>query len=202
MSLKIRYQFLAIFFGILMLHPFTIWGQNYRETWQPPSQIMDSVGINPGMLVGEVGAGRGHFTFHLAQRVGESGKVYANDISRTALDALNSRAEGENTNNITTVLGKSDDPLFPEKGLDIIIMVYALHHVDTPVEMLKNLKKYMKPEARLVIIEKNTDKDRDAYPHFMSQKQVMETAHSSNFKQERIDTFLPRDIIYIYKLMD
>ncbi len=197
-SHKSTYFLLVIFFSNLLIQACK--AQSDRETWQPPDQIMDSVGIIPGMLIGEVGAGRGHFTFHLAQRVGDDGKVYANDISSNALDMLSSRAERENADNIETVLGNVDDPLFPQKDLDIIIMVYVLHHVEHPVEMLNNLKKYMKPETRLVIIEKDTQKDRDAYPHFMSKKQVMETVQQSNFKQEKIQTFLPKDVIYIYSL--
>ena len=38
-----------------------------REEWQPPEQIMDSIGVKPGMIIGEPGAGRGYLTFHLAQ---------------------------------------------------------------------------------------------------------------------------------------
>ena len=186
----------------LFLHPFNLLGEDKREVWQPPEAIMDSVGVKPGMIIGEAGAGSGYFTFYLAQRVGGKGKVYANDISQRALNELQSRLKQENINNITTVLGETEDPLFPEKNLDMIIMVYVLHHLEKPVEFLKNLKKYMNAETQLVIIEKNTHKDREAYPHFMSGKQVLETVQTSDFMLERIETFLPKDTIYIYSLRE
>ena len=78
--------------------------QTEREQWQPPEQIMDSIGVKPGMIIGEPGAGSGYFTFHLSKRVGEKGKVYANDISRSSLNEIEIRAKREGINNIVTVL--------------------------------------------------------------------------------------------------
>ena len=34
---------------------------------QPPKQIMDSIGVEPEMTIGEIGAGRGRFTVYLAR---------------------------------------------------------------------------------------------------------------------------------------
>ena len=134
--------------------------QSGREEWQPPEQIMDSLGVKPGMIIGEPGAGQGYFTFYLAQRVGEKGKVYANDISRSSLNFIETRAKREGIKNIETVLGELEDPLFPDKNLDMIIMVYVLHMLDKPLPFMENIKKYMKSGTLLVIIEKDTQKER------------------------------------------
>jgi predicted methyltransferase len=69
-------------------------GQAEREEWQSPGQIMDAVGVKPGMRIGEAGAGRGYFTFPLARRVGPGGVVFANDISTSSLDVPDSGAHG------------------------------------------------------------------------------------------------------------
>lgn len=50
---------------------------------QPPEKVMDAAGVEPGMVVGEVGAGKGRFTVHLARRVGPAGRILANDIDLT-----------------------------------------------------------------------------------------------------------------------
>ena len=47
---------------------------------QPPDQVMDAIGIKPGMVVAEIGAGQGRYVVQIAARVGETGKVYAEDI--------------------------------------------------------------------------------------------------------------------------
>lgn len=192
-------------FGICYVLVFcTLFGmafsQDDRESWQPPEQIMDSIGVKPGMLIGEPGAGRGYFTFPLSKRVGQTGKIYANDISQYRLNDINERAEEEGIENIETVLGEEEDPLFPEKNLDMIIMVYVLHHIDKPVTFLENTKKYMAKESSLVVIERDTEKDRSQANHFMSKKQVLDTAHQSKFTVHRIETFLEKDTIYIFEV--
>ena len=52
----------------------------------PPEKVMDAIGVKPGMVIGEVGAGRGRYTVHLANRVGSQGKIFANDINEKALE--------------------------------------------------------------------------------------------------------------------
>ena len=59
----------------------------------PPEEVLDAVGVAQGMVLAETGAGRGRFAVHLAVRVGESGKVYAEDIDAAALGHLEERCE-------------------------------------------------------------------------------------------------------------
>lgn len=184
----------------LLLLTSTILGQSDRETWQPPEKIMDAIGVKAGMVIGEAGAGSGYFTFPLAERVGKEGKIFANDISRKGLGEIQSRSKREGVNNIETVLGEIDDPLFPRKDLDMIIMVYVLHHLEKPLEFLDNLKKYLKPEARLVIIERNAPIRGSHYPDFLTKSQVQEMLQKTIFQMDRIETFLPKDNIFLYKL--
>jgi len=173
-----------------------------RETWQPPERIMDVAGVTAGMRVGEAGAGEGYLTFHLARRVGDRGVVYANEISESDLETIRERARREGVDNIVTVLGEVEDPQFPEKDLDMGIMVYVLHHLDRPVEFLKNLEGYLKPGAPVVIVEKNTDADRSYAPQFMSRSQIVDTIEEAGYELERTETSLPRDTIYIYRVGD
>jgi len=171
-----------------------------REIWQPPEQIMDAVGVRAGMRIGEAGAGEGYLTFHLARRVGDRGIVYANEISEGDLETIRNRAQRDGVDNIVTVLGEIDDPLFPEKDLDMVIMVYVLHHLDRPIEFLQNLEGYLKLDAPVVIVEKNTDTKRSHPPQFMTNRQILETIVESGYELERTEDFLPRDTIYIYRV--
>ena len=199
MKTKIKTKLTLLLISVFFFYSGKISGQSERETWQPPEQIMDSIGVKPGMIIGEAGAGRGYFTFPLAKRVGEKGKVYANDISKSSLDEIQTISTRENLKNIITVLGEIEDPLFPKKDQDMIIMVYVLHMLEKPNEFMENLKKYMSSETQLVIIERNSNRDRAHYPSFMSIKQVLEMLEKTNYKLVRKMTFLPKDNIYIYK---
>ena len=179
--------------------PNASFGQADRETWQPPDKIMDAVGVKPGMRVGEAGAGRGYFTFPLARRVGPEGVVFANDISTSSLDVIRSRASTEGLDNVQIVVGAVEDPLFPEKNLDMVVMVYVLHMLEKPVEFMQNVRGYIGAEGTLVIIEKDATHERAHYPSFMARSQVLETMGDTGYELVRTETFLPRDTIYIYR---
>ncbi|MBN1464894.1 class I SAM-dependent methyltransferase, partial [candidate division KSB1 bacterium] len=141
--------FLMAFWGIVVasLADYGVLAQSYRDSWQQPKKIMDAVGIVPGMVIGEAGAGTGYFTFFLKDRVGESGKIYANDILQRQLDAITARCERDSIDNIVTILGEIDDPRFPRGELDMVIMMLAFHEFTQPVEWMKNVIPSLKPDA-------------------------------------------------------
>ena len=183
----------------LVAAPALCFGQAARETWQPPEKIMDAIGVRPGMRVGEAGAGRGYFTLPLARRVGPRGVVFANDISTPSLDVIRERADQEGLKNIQIVVGAVDDPLFPEKNLEMVVMVYVLHMLERPVPFLKNLRTYLRPGGTLVIIERNSTVERAHHPSFMTNREILKTVSETGYSLDRTETFLPRDTIYIYK---
>jgi len=171
---------------------------SYRDSWQQPEKVMDTIGVKQGMIIGEAGAGRGYFTFKLSERVGDSGKIYANDISESSLGYLKRKAERENIGNIEVIHGETEDPLFPDGELDMVIMVYVIHHLSKPVGFLENIKPDMKPGATLVVIEQDPEKSGD--DHFFTKDKVLNTTIKAGFTLVRIETFLSRDNIYIFQL--
>jgi ubiquinone/menaquinone biosynthesis C-methylase UbiE len=161
---------------------------------------MDNAGVKPGMVIGEVGAGHGYFTFHLSRRVGESGKIYANDISRRALAAIRRKCEDEGIVNIETIVGEVEDPLLPEKALDMVFIVNAFHDLAKPVILLNNLVPSLKTGAQVVIIDRDPDKVGGFNRHVFTQQEVLEHITNSDFDLVRIETFLPQHNIYIIEV--
>ena len=186
---------------VMVLAPAPCLGQEDRETWQPPEKIMDAIGVRPGMRIGEAGAGKGYFTFPLARRVGSGGVIYANDILTSSLDVIRERAGRESLRNIKIVVGAVEDPLFPEKNLDMVIMVLVLHELERPIPFLKNLQEYLKPGGSLVIIERNTTVETSHSHSFMTNRHILETVSKSGYTLDRTETFLPRDTIYVYRML-
>ncbi len=174
--------------------------QSRRVRRMQPEKVMDVVGVKPGMIIGEAGAGDGFFTFFLAERVGDEGKVYANDINRRSLNRLKLRADREDVDNIDIVIGGVEDPEFPAKDLDMIVMVYVLHHLKKPVDFMNNLKKYLKPDGTVVLIEQNMDHDRTHAEEFMSKRQILDTLEKSSYELVKTETFIKDDTVYIYRI--
>jgi ubiquinone/menaquinone biosynthesis C-methylase UbiE len=175
--------------------------QSSRDALMQPEKLMDAICVKPGMVIGEGGAGEGYFTFKLARRVGNTGKIYANDIVERVLGVIERRCEREGITNITTILGEVEDPLFPKGELDMVIMVMAFHDFEKPVEWLKNVKPCMKPTATLVIVERDPDRSRSGWSHFLTKEEILGTVKKAGiFELDRIETFLSAHNIYIYRL--
>jgi SAM-dependent methyltransferase len=120
---------------------------------QPPELVLDVLGIRPGLVIGEVGAGHGRVTVHIAARVGDKGKVYANDIDASAVDYLKERCRRQGLANVETILSLPDDARFPQNSLDMALMTWVYHHVDNPVPLLKSLLPSLKPWGAVALVE-------------------------------------------------
>ena len=168
-----------------------------RDSIEQPEKVMEVTGVKPGMVIGEVGAGHGYFTFWLSKGVGEGGKVYANDIDRSALAAIERRRESENVSNIETVLGTVEDPRFPAGALDMVFMVNAFHDLEKPVELLANLRPALKPGATIVIMDRDPARASDR--HFLPREEVEEIVGRSVFELVRVETFLRYHNLYILR---
>lgn len=168
-----------------------------RDERLRPEKVMDVVGIRPGMVVGEAGAGRGYFTFKLARRVGPSGRVYANDIDRAALDHVRQVCRDEGIGNVETVVGETEDPLFPVTGLEVVVMVYALHDFSQPVAFLQNLKRYLKPGASVVILD--ADPERTGERHFLARERLVELFAEAGYVLARDERFLEKDLLLVFR---
>ncbi len=119
----------------------------------PPEKIIDAVGVTQGMVVAEIGAGRGRFAVHLAVRAGESGKVYAEDIDESALRHLENRCEKWGLDNVEAILGEVTDPMLPAGELDLIFVVSSYHHFKDPVALMRNARPALKAYGRLAVAE-------------------------------------------------
>ncbi len=160
---------------------------------------MDVIGLKPGMVIGDIGAGTGRFAVWFADRVGEKGTVYANDIDFGALLHLSKRCKQLGFKNVITRVGKVVDPNIPEGVLDIAFMVNVYHHLEDPVGLVKNLVPTLKPEGILVIIENDPLKSGDTGSHSTSQEDLVDQADQAGFELIKVETFLTRDNIYFFR---
>ena len=93
-----------------------------RDAWQEPERVMDSLGVTSGTIVADIGAGGGWFTIKLANRVGPTGLVYAEDIQREMIESINRRVNRTNLSNVETIIGTSNNPKIPTP-VDAALMV-------------------------------------------------------------------------------
>lgn len=171
-----------------------------RASEEHPDEALDAVGIAPGSVVADIGAGVGYFTEKLARRVGPAGKVYANDIQPAMLEQLRKNMAAARVTNFETVLGTVDDPRLPAGKLDLALLVDVYHEFSKPQEMLRHIREALKPGGRLVLLEyRKEDPNVPIRPeHKMSVKGVRAEIEPEGFHFEKAVESLPEQHILIF----
>lgn len=164
---------------------------------QPPDQVLKAIGIKPGMVIGEIGAGSGRYTVEIASRIGPSGKLYANDIRPNALEYLKKRCKGRGFNNVEVIMGAVTKTNLPTGALDMVIMVNVVHCLEKPVELLKDVAGSLKPGGLIAIVEGNLDKAPDAAGEWYARSKLLKIYKDAGYVLVREETFLPKDNIYL-----
>jgi len=107
--------------------------------------------LGPGDVVADLGAGTGPFVVPFARAV-PSGTVYAVEVDAGFLPLIDDRARNAGLTNVRTVLGVFTDPKLPAM-VDVAFMNDVLHHVADRPAYLRALSKYLKPDARIAVID-------------------------------------------------
>jgi ubiquinone/menaquinone biosynthesis C-methylase UbiE len=126
--------------------------------------VMDWAGIKPGTTVADIGAGEGYYTIRLATRVGEKGRVLAQDINRGALQRLGERVSRDRLDNVAIKEGAVDDPRLPEHSFDRIFMVHMYHEVSEPYAFLWRLRPALAKGGEVIVVDRDRPTDQHGIP--------------------------------------
>src|SRR5215472_1662578 len=121
------------------------WTQRFehegRAIYDKRAEILDAMGLKPGMDVADIGAGSGLISRLIAQRVAPGGTVYAVDISKNMVDYITKTAQEAKITNIKAVLGDPRSPKLEPNSVDVVCIIDAYHHFEYPKEMLGEISK-------------------------------------------------------------
>jgi ubiquinone/menaquinone biosynthesis C-methylase UbiE len=126
--------------------------------------VMDWAGIVPGSTVADLGAGEGYYTVRLAARVGEKGRVLAQDINRGALQRLGERVSRDRLDNVAIKEGAVDDPRLPPNSFDRIFMVHMYHEVEEPYAFLWRLRPALAKGGEVIVVDRDRPTDSHGIP--------------------------------------
>ena len=124
-----------------------------RDQSMKPGQLMNEMGLKPGMTVADVGTGIGFMLPFLSRRVGPTGHVIGEDIEDDFLSMARQTADKQQLTNVTFVKGTATDPKLPDDSVDIVMLLDVYHHFDYPEKMLASIHKALRGDGRLVIVE-------------------------------------------------
>lgn len=146
------------------LESYEVATEDVRDSRGEAQKVMDLADLSDGMTVADIGAGEGYYTVRLATRVGEDGRVLAQDIDRDALDRLGRRVERERFDNVSIKLGREDDPQLPDDSFDRIFLVHMYHEVREPYAFLWRLWPALADQGQVIVVDKDRPTDQHGIP--------------------------------------
>jgi arsenite methyltransferase len=114
--------------------------------------VIAVMGLRPGMVIGDLGPGAGHFTLRLARAVAPNGVVYALDASRSTLDDLLQAADDGGITTLRAVQVRPDCLEIPEP-VDLLFVSATYHHLPDPPTYFADARTHLRPGARVAILE-------------------------------------------------
>jgi ubiquinone/menaquinone biosynthesis C-methylase UbiE len=127
-------------------------GGTREDRLRDPDGVVAVLGIRPGMVIGDLGPGAGHFTLRLARAVEPSGVVYAIDASQSTLDDLRDAADDRGIATLRLILVRRDRLVTPEP-VDLLFVSATYHHVPAPSAYFADARRHLRPAARVAILE-------------------------------------------------
>ncbi len=172
-----------------------------RDAYQKPHQVMEALGVKPGEIVADIGAGSGYFTLRLAHHVGPTGRVYAVDVSPDMIRHLNRRVRDARLLNVTTILAPPDDPLLPQP-VDRFLIVDVWHHIEDQAGYLALMKKQLKPGGQVVMIDFHKRDLPVGPPAAMkiAREDLLKQMQANGFRVAAEHTFLPYQYFLVFSV--
>ena len=173
-----------------------------REREEAPSKAIAALKIGPGQTVADIGAGSGYYTVRLADAVGPTGRVFATDIQPEMLALLRTRlADRKIGGNVELVQGTPTESKLPDAAIDLALMVDVYHELAQPQVFLRSIKRALKADGRLVLIEFR--KESEWVPireeHKMSVRDARLELEAEGYTFDRVIDVLPWQHVLIFR---
>jgi SAM-dependent methyltransferase len=172
-----------------------------REQEEGTSLLLRELGLKPGMVVADVGAGSGYLSRHMAPLVAPGGRVIATDIQPEMLMLLKQVASDPQFANIEPLQSESADSRLPAGSVDLAIMVDVYHELEYPYEVLESIVRALKPKGRVAFVEYRGEDARVPIKalHKMTEQQIRREAELHGLKWQRTSRRLPWQHLVIFE---
>jgi ubiquinone/menaquinone biosynthesis C-methylase UbiE len=174
--------------------------RNNRQQEENTKLAIKKMQLFPQSVVADIGAGTGYYTFEIAPKIPD-GKVYAVEIQDEMIKYLNDKKTSTGINNVEVIKGSLQSPNLPQNSIDLAFMVDVYHELEYPHEMLQAIKKSLKSDGKILLLEfKAEDPSIAIKPHHkMSTMQANKEMLANGFKLIFKGDFLPMQHFLLYQ---
>lgn len=156
-----------------------------REEEENTSKLLRNMEIAVGDTIADIGAGSGYHVFKMAP-MAANGHIYAVDIQDEMLEAIQRKKENSTSKNISGIKGSEKSVNLPENSVDKVLMVDVYHEFDHPIEMIASVKKALRPNGKLYLIEYRGEDDSVPIKklHKMTEEQAVKEMKAAGLRLE------------------
>ena len=164
-----------------------------RNREEATDRVIEQLGLQPGMVLCDLGCGNGFYTLRFARQVAPRGLVYAVDIQPEMLQMLAARTARLRADSVKPVLGEVNNPQIPAAEIDMVFMADVYHEFSHPQSMLYWIRRALKPEGVIALVEfREEDPMVPILPeHKMSKSQILKEFNANGLKLVREFNDLP-----------
>jgi predicted methyltransferase len=154
-----------------------------RDRLQDPDAVLAVLDLRPGMVVGDLGPGGGHFTLRLARAVAPDGVVYALDASQSTLDDLSEEAEGRGIATLRPITVRRDRLEIPQP-VDLLFVSATYHHLSQRTRYFAEARAHLRRGARVAILESRREGllARWLAPHASAPREVLRELTDAGYR--------------------
>lgn len=174
--------------------------RNSRPQEEHTQLAIDKIKLPPTAVIADIGAGTGYYTFKLVPKV-PKGKVYAVEIQDEMIAAINDRKKKRNIANVEVIKGGATSTNLIANSIDLAVMVDVYHELEYPVEILQSIRKSLKKDGQILLIEYKGEDPAVAIStlHKTTVAQLNRELGANGFKLAYEGKFLPIQHFLLYK---
>lgn len=124
-----------------------------KRKYLPPRETLLKLGLREGDVMADVGCGIGYFTIPAAEIVGETGKVFAMDISTEMIHEVKEKIKEKHLTNVIPIVTEENDLKVEDALFTYTFISTVLHEVDDIHRFLHEVKRIMADDGKIVVIE-------------------------------------------------
>ncbi len=174
-----------------------------RKAWQKPAEVVELLGVEPGMTVVDLGAGTGYFLGYLSAAAGDSGRVLALDPESDMIRFMAERAQRENLANVEPRRIPFDDPQLEPASVDRVLIVNTWHHIEERPDYAGKLRAALKPGGAVYIVDFTRDSPSGPpVEERLRHEQVIVELEGGGLEATAVEETLPRQYVVVGRRPD
>ncbi len=138
-----------------------------------PAVNVSRLGLALGMKVVDLGAGSGFYTIESARKVGPGGHIYAIDVQKDILERIRTAGTAQGLHNIEVVWANAEKiggTKLRDGIADRVIASNVLFQIEKPEEFALEIKRLLKPNGKVLVIDWNPGSSLGPQNPFLSSK--------------------------------